>query len=438
MKPQHAATRRGRRLARKWALFRAPRRLLGYLLVLDLAAGTALVLAFANITPSAGAAWRVVLILALAVLFEEVSRTSSRLRTALSEHLKPNMGSVWLVSACLALPLPYALMVVVGFPLYMWFRQQRGTDAKLYLKISSAAILVLACIGARATIDLIARHPGDMRTGVIPALAVVAGLMAFTAVNRGLVTGVLLINGVRGKDLIGPFNDNMVELATLCLGGLTALAVTHQPLLAALVLLPMALLQRGALVQQLEVAATTDAKTGLLNAIAWEHMARRDAALAERDGTPFAVLIIDVDRFKEVNDAHGHLTGDIALKAIGEALVHELRGYDTVGRFGGEEFVACLPNADTAAALRIAERVRVRVNHIRIGELVPSVDIDRDSSLAVSIGVACCPADGTQLTDLLIAADAALYLAKASGRNRVQLARRGSGGTPESVPVPVG
>ena len=197
-----------------------------------------------------------------------------------------------------------------------------------------------------------------------------------------------------------------------------------------LVLLPMVLLQRGALVRQLEVAATTDSKTGLLNAVAWEQLAQRDISRAQREGKPIAVLIIDADKFKWVNDVHGHMVGDIVLKAIGDALTHELRGYDTVGRFGGEEFVASLPNADAEAALAVAERVRARINSIKISDLIPLDDLATDRELAVSIGVACSPTDGAELSDLLHASDAALYVAKESGRNRVQLAGQGRGGNP--------
>ncbi len=88
------------------------------------------------------------------------------------------------------------------------------------------------------------------------------------------MTFALLGVGVRGHALLGTRDDNLIELATLCLGGLLSLAVVHQPWLAALVLVPMIALQRGALVRELETAATVDAKTGLLNAVAWEHLRR--------------------------------------------------------------------------------------------------------------------------------------------------------------------
>src|ERR1700710_831420 len=110
-----------------------------------------------------------------------------------------------------------------------------------------------------------------------------------------------------------------------------------------------------------------------------------------------------------------------------------MRQYDTVGRFGGEEFVAVLPEADDVTALIIAERVRSRVNQLRVSDLVEGLEPTDDDTLAVSIGVACTPTDGADLHDLLHAADRALYGAKAAGRNRVQLAHRGGGELPERV-----
>ena len=108
------------------------------------------------------------------------------------------------------------------------------------------------------------------------SLTVLSVIAVQAVVNRGLVTGGLLIAGIRGRDLLGTREDNLTEIATLCLGGLVALAALHEPWLCILVIAPMVALQRGALVRELETAATTDAKTGLLNAVAWEHLAKRE------------------------------------------------------------------------------------------------------------------------------------------------------------------
>jgi diguanylate cyclase (GGDEF)-like protein len=268
------------------------------------------------------------------------------------------------------------------------------------------------------------------------AVGVFLAIAIFTVLNRTLVTGFVLLVGIRGRDLAGSWEDNMLELATLCLGGLAAVALLYNPALTILVLIPMVLLQRAALVKQLEVAATTDSKTGLLNAVTWEQLAQRDLARSARENTSTAIMIIDLDRFKLVNDSYGHLAGDAALKEVGRLLTAELRGYDTVGRFGGEEFVAVLPTTDEAHAVLVAERVRERIAGVRMSALITIADPTEDRNLTVSIGVACSPQDGTEVSELLHAADLALYRAKQTGRNRVEVAGRDTGSdAPEKSPV---
>ena len=142
------------------------------------------------------------------------------------------------------------------------------------------------------------------------------------------------------------------------------------------------------------------------------------------------MLIVDLDRFKIVNDRFGHLVGDAVLAASGARLASTVREYDTVGRFGGEEFVAVLPEADaddragrwpSASARRSTDAGR-RPRRTRLD------DSARTCCSSVSIGVADARRPtATELADLLHAADRALYRAKAGGRNRVRLAGRGAG-----------
>jgi diguanylate cyclase (GGDEF)-like protein len=169
----------------------------------------------------------------------------------------------------------------------------------------------------------------------------------------------------------------------------------------------------AARVRHLELAARSDAKTGLLNARAWEHLARRELARMRRAARSGAVLVIDIDGFKLVNDRFGHLTGDAVLRRVGAAIAGGVRESDTVGRFGGEEFVALLPGASALEALAVGERLRARVRQIQTGA---------DLAVSVSVGAACWPTDGADLDALLDAADRALYRAKACGRDRVVLA----------------
>jgi diguanylate cyclase (GGDEF)-like protein len=409
---------------RTWALWSEPDQLIVYLLAIDVLAVGGIITATLTGGFSASAAWRTVLLLTLAIAFEEGTNRAGRLRLRLSEHLKPDMTSVWFVAAAIILPAPYAVACVGLLLCYMWFRRQRSEGELAYRKLGTAATIVIACLVTHWVVGFIAGHGMVVPGGVTGAVAVLIALLSYTVVNRTLVTFALILLRVRGRALAGTWEDNLLELATLCLGGLLTLAVRDQPWLAVLVLLPMVLLQRGALTHQLEIAASTDSKTGLLNAITWEQLAQRELARAHRAGYPTAMFIIDLDRFKAVNDIHGHLVGDEALKAIGQCLQSELRDYDSVGRFGGEEFVALLPTVSEARALEIADRLRAVINRIRISDLVQLTDPATDIRLAASIGVACSPVDGAELMDILHAADAALYVAKQGGRNRVELASR--------------
>ncbi|MDN5749507.1 MAG: GGDEF domain-containing protein, partial [Pseudonocardia sp.] len=128
------------------------------------------------------------------------------------------------------------------------------------------------------------------------------------------------------------------------MGALAAVALGSAPGLVALVLPPILVLHRAVLVRQLEVQASTDAKTGLLNVATWQAAAMRALRRTQRSGTGAGVLILDLDHFKVVNDTHGHLAGDDVLAAVATQLRQGVREQDLVGRFGGEEFVVLLPD----------------------------------------------------------------------------------------------
>jgi len=429
----------GRRAAdgfRAWSVVRTPAPLLVYFAVVELVALVWCAVAVGRLD-SANHSWAVLALLtALALVFEESARRAARLQLRLSSDMKRDMTSVWCVAGAVAMQPGAAVILLVVLMTYIWLRQQRPAGELLHRKIFNASTALLGCLGS----GLILRSGASAWHGapwmLAGAISVVVVIVAHTLINRMLVTFGVLLLGVRGRALLGTADDNLIEIATLCLGGLVALAVLYQPWLAALVLAPMVTLQRGALVRELETAATVDAKTGLLNAIAWEHLAQRELSRAQRERYDVAVLIIDIDRFKLVNDMYGHLVGDAVLRSVGKVLAAEVREYDTVGRFGGEEFVAVLPNAGDADALVIAERLRSRINELRVSTLVDGIDPQgsETNALAVSIGVSSSRYDGETVSDLLLAADAALYRAKAGGRNRVVLADRG-GDTYERLSV---
>jgi diguanylate cyclase (GGDEF)-like protein/putative nucleotidyltransferase with HDIG domain len=164
--------------------------------------------------------------------------------------------------------------------------------------------------------------------------------------------------------------------------------------------------------------ALTDGLTGLPNHRAVMDQLQKELDRARRYGSPFSVLFFDGDRFKKVNDMHGHAAGDAVLRQIGERAGSMLRGGDTLGRFGGEEFVVLLPEADAQEAAVVAERIRAAVAVGRIA----IAGVEGGVSATVSIGLATYPDDGISEETLLSQADEAMYIAKRLGRNQVRTA----------------
>jgi diguanylate cyclase (GGDEF)-like protein len=168
-----------------------------------------------------------------------------------------------------------------------------------------------------------------------------------------------------------------------------------------------------------ERQAATDSLTGLPNKRAIGDDLRRAAAEAARTLAPLAVLAIDLDHFKQVNDTFGHGRGDEVLAAVGGAIRSVCRASDIAGRNGGEEFLMLLPATDQVGAVVLAEKVRAAISHIYVSD---------DKYLTASIGVAALPAHATDAAGLDRAADRALYAAKDNGRDRVEVATTPSEG----------
>jgi diguanylate cyclase (GGDEF)-like protein len=163
---------------------------------------------------------------------------------------------------------------------------------------------------------------------------------------------------------------------------------------------------------QMEKQALTDALTGCYNRRSFEMQLDRELQMAARLDQPLALLMLDLDQFKHLNDTAGHDAGDSALRKLGDCFHEELRGVDTPARFGGDEFALILPQADTEGAMIVAERLRHRIEQI---------EVDGVGHLAASIGVATFPLHASSRAGLVTEADRALYHAKRAGRNRVSV-----------------
>jgi two-component system, cell cycle response regulator len=175
------------------------------------------------------------------------------------------------------------------------------------------------------------------------------------------------------------------------------------------------LLAREALREQ----ATRDGLTGLWNRTTVLDLLGQELARASRERSPIGVLMADIDRFKQVNDTHGHLVGDAVLREAARRMRSSARPYDSTGRYGGEEFIVIVPNCDYNATLAHAERLRSAI------AAQPFALSECQLVMTCSVGVAWtrCPSPDSA-NELLRDADAALYAAKKSGRNRVESSYR--------------
>jgi diguanylate cyclase (GGDEF)-like protein len=167
---------------------------------------------------------------------------------------------------------------------------------------------------------------------------------------------------------------------------------------------------------KLEGQSIRDGLTGLFNRNFMEIALERELHRAARQGTPLAVMMLDVDHFKALNDTFGHEAGDVVLREVADCIRKSLRDEDIICRYGGEEFVVIMPDAPEATAMRRAEMIRLAVSEIRThfrGELLGSV--------TMSVGIAMYPESDRDGRNLVQLADSALYRAKHAGRNQVML-----------------
>lgn len=173
-----------------------------------------------------------------------------------------------------------------------------------------------------------------------------------------------------------------------------------------------------ALREELQKFSYEDSLTGLKNRRYFDQLFEHESAVAQRNNMPLSLLIVDIDHFKRFNDSHGHEAGDLALQTVSHVLEQLFRESDIVCRYGGEEFVAVMPGATTAAATEKAEELCAAVRASAI--LYRGTDL---GAVTVSVGVANWPDLGRAPAGLLNLADQALYRAKKAGRNRVEVAR---------------
>jgi diguanylate cyclase (GGDEF)-like protein len=167
--------------------------------------------------------------------------------------------------------------------------------------------------------------------------------------------------------------------------------------------------------EELYEQATRDGLTRVWNRVTILQILDNEFARVQRGGAPLALLMIDLDHFKRINDQHGHLAGDAVLRDVSRRMSSLLRQYDSVGRYGGEEFLVVVPGCDIVSAMAVADRLRILI------EAEPFAIPQGEVPLTCSIGVACTDCSTPKdVNELLHEADTALYVAKRRGRNRVE------------------
>jgi diguanylate cyclase (GGDEF)-like protein len=336
--------------------------------------------------------------------------------------LTRDFTGIWVLPAAILLPPVYAAIIPFPFVAIMQVCVHRGVPHRAVFTATSISMsYALASVIFRL-------FPASFAGGAIGAgwhaftwaLAVTMCEIVGGRVQHFLIAGAVKLSDPRVR--IWEMERNREALQGLAvaidLSVLVTLCVALSPALV-LLAVPTVLLVRRFLVHPILVAQSrTDSKTGLLNVSTWEREADIELSRAVRTRSPLSLAILDIDHFKLVNDTYGHLVGDRVLRAVADAIKGQSRDYDKPGRFGGEEFVLLLAQADEDDACRIAERLRDF-----IGDLAVPID-DRPEApvvqVTISIGVSSMERGmNRELTDLLTAADSALYQAKQAGRNRV-------------------
>jgi len=402
---------------RTWAWWRLPWPLRCYVGAAPLAMVVLAGYAASQTTWYAADLWKFLLLLGCAL----VSVAATPRNAYYKSGMVRDFITAWVLPVAILLPPVYALIMPI--PLYS-LTQALSPRSVVYRRVFSAAAISLA-YGAVAVLFRVfpASFAGpSIGTGVHAltwTLAVAVCELVGGRINHLLIWGAMKLSDPNVKLVDVEFNREALQgdFAEFDLGILITVVTAVNAVLAVFAVPTVLLARRFMMHAQLLEKSRIDTKTGLLNSSTWEGEATAEIARAIRTRSPLALALVDIDHFKAVNDTHGHLVGDKALRAVTDALRGQLRAYDLAGRFGGEEFAILLPHTTQVNALIIAERLRTRIAAMPIP--IRNDDPSGPSvRLTVSIGVTVLDNASRELTDLLADADTALYYAKENGRNK--------------------
>jgi diguanylate cyclase (GGDEF)-like protein len=335
-----------------------------------------------------------------------------------------DVQGVWEFPIVILLPPLFALIAPIS---RLALTQWRVSRPPVHRRVFSCSSIGLSYGAASLTFHETSRVLPGLGAGGVGYNLVWTLLVTFSALVMAAVNKAIIFAAVKGSDPAVNIRARIFgreplynDIAEICIGVLLTYAVSGNLFLALAALPVVTLLQRSLRHAQLVIDSRADAKTGLLNATTWEREAAAEVSRAVRTRSALAVALLDIDRFKVINDTYGHLVGDQVIKEIARTLTSMLREYDIAGRFGGEEFSLLLPQTRAVDAFRIAERVRAAIAGLSI--IAPGATGGERVHVTVSIGVAALDSGSVRkLAELMATADAALYRAKAGGRDQVQM-----------------
>jgi len=287
-----------------------------------------------------------------------------------------------------------------------------------YIQTFNIGTYLVNGVAASAVFHAVAGQSG---LSVAWDVALASGLaaVAFTLTNHVMVGLVLwLARGIPfRKSQVLAWDSLEMDTTLLFLGAGMAVFWTLNPLLLVMGVVPLFLLYRALHVPQLQEEAYNDVKTGLLTARRFNELLREETAKAGRSGRLTAAVMADLDLLRNVNNTHGHQTGDLALQAAAQAIKRCLRPGDIAGRLGGEEFGLLLPGTDRDTAFALAENIREAVERT----VIPLPEREEPLRITISLGVATFPDPCPEAARLLHHADMAVYRSKLAGRNRTSV-----------------
>ena len=310
---------------------------------------------------------------------------------------------------------PGALLVIMVSYIGEWLINKDRLP--FYIPIFNISSYAIAALIAGILYKAI--HTSGPLSEALGVVGLILAMGVFTFLNHLLVG--LVISFARGQNFSesGAFGSLTlaIDFTLMCLGGLSAILWESSPYMALLPLIPLYLIYKALKLPSLERETQLDAKTGLINTRYFNESLERELDRANRFDRPITIVMADLDYLRNINNNYGHIAGDEVLIGIAQILKSSFRGYDTVARFGGEEFSILVPEATP-------EQVFPRIDRIRKTIEETSFEISTSATpitATMSFGIAGRQGQDINMTEIVHNADLALYHAKANGRNRVYI-----------------